>query len=195
MSREDNPTNSTTTSIDEVENANLQQLEQHFLTAMELRQSGNTQAAMKLLLAVLKEEPRLPEPHLEVAHIYYSIDQLEDAHTHIEQAVQQLENGGQWLDIPETELLSMAYILQGEIYRGLADRDEVVLGNPKQFQEYINRAKNAFNKAKLIDPSNVDALGHAREWAWERQIETSINTALSESLESEPRPEDQRPRT
>ena len=178
MSSTDNPSNPTNTSIDDVENATLQQFETYFLNAMELRQQGNTQAATKILLAILKEEPRLPEPHLEIAHIYYSTDQLDDAQTHIDQAVQQLENGGQWLDIPENDLLSIAYVLQGEIYRGLADQDEVVLGNPAKFQELINRARNAFNKAKMIDPTNAEAVGHSRDWAWEEQIESSINTAL-----------------
>jgi tetratricopeptide (TPR) repeat protein len=185
MSNPDNPQNSTETSIDDVENATLQQFETHFIHAMELRQQGNTQAASKILLAILKEEPRLPEPHLEIAHIYYSMDQLDDAQIHIEQAVQQLENGGQWLDIPENDLLSIAYVLQGEIYRGLADQDEIVLGNPERFQDLINRAKNAFNKAKMIDPANAEVIGHSRDWAWEEQIESSINTALSESLENE----------
>lgn len=193
MTNSENPPSSTDSSIDDVENATLQQFESHFLTAMELRQQGNTQAATKILLAILKEEPRLPEPHLEIAHIYYSIDQLDDAQSHIEQAVQQLENGGQWLDIPENDLLSIAYVLQGEIYRGLADQDEIVLGNPEKFQELINRAKNAFNKAKLIDPANAEMVGHTRDWAWEEQIESSINTALSESQENELQPEDQSP--
>lgn len=193
MSKSEIPSDQESTTIDAIENANIQQLESHFLRAMSLRQAGQSQPALKILLAILAEEPRLPEPHLEIAHIYYAMDQLEDARTHVEQAVQQLENGGQWLEIPEADILSIAYILQGEIYRSLADQDEIVLGDPAQFEALINRAKNAFNKAKLIDPANAEAVGHSREWAWERQIEASINTALSESQETEHRPEDQSP--
>ncbi len=162
-----------------------------FIAAMEHRQQGQTKKAEICLLEIVRKEPRLPEPHLELAHIYFSIEQLDDARSHIEQAVQYLENGGQWLEVPEKELLSMAYLIQGSIYRNLADQDEIVFGEQKTYIEYINRAKNAFNKANLLDPSNKEITGSMREWQWDKEIEASINEGLSESLESELLPEGQ----
>ncbi len=162
-----------------------------FMAAMEHRQQGHTKKSEICLLEIVKKEPRLPEPHLELAHIYFSIEQLDDARSHIEQAVEYLENGGQWLDVPEKELLSMAYLIQGSIYRSLADQDEVVFGEQPVYIEYINRAKNAFNKANLLDPSNQEITGSMREWQWDKEIETSINEGLSKSQESEPQLEGQ----
>ena len=43
--------------IIEIEDANIQQLETHFVTAMEFRQQGRTSEAQKHLLAIVKEEP------------------------------------------------------------------------------------------------------------------------------------------
>ena len=84
-----------------------------------------------------------------MAHIYLAQEQLEDAKSHIEQAVQYLENGGQWLDLPEDEILSMAYLIQGEVYRSLADLDEVVFGEKSVYIDYVNRAKKMRSKRQI----------------------------------------------
>ena len=52
------------------EKEDLSELENMFMNAMQLRQNGMVEKAEKLLLIVLSKEPRLPEPHLELAHIY-----------------------------------------------------------------------------------------------------------------------------
>ena len=114
--------------IANAESSAIAPMQELFMAAMEHRQMGQTKKAEVCLLEILKNEPRLPEPHLELAHIYHATKQLEEARIHIEEAVQYLENGGQWLDLPEQEVLSMAYVIQGDIYRSLADLDEVVLG-------------------------------------------------------------------
>jgi tetratricopeptide (TPR) repeat protein len=196
MSGDEKPTTIVTNTaseeeILEIEDANVQQLEAHFLTAMELRQQGKTSEAQQHLFAIIREEPRLPEPHIELAHIYFSIDQLDDAKTHIELAVSHLENGGQWTEIPENEILSIAYVLQGEIYKGLADQDEVVFNDPDLFKELIELAKAAFAKANAIDPKNVEYSGSSHQWQWDQEIEGSINKAISESQENAHQPSDQ----
>ena len=169
----------------QAEAAEIEPMQALFMAAMEHRQIGNPKKAEVCLLEIVKKEPRLPEPHLELAHIYHAQQQFDDARTHIEQAVQYLENGGQWLDLPESEIMAMAYLIQGEIYRSLADLDEVVFGEQAVYVDYVNRAKNAFKKANLIDKGTVEYSGPLREWQWDQQIEQSINESLSSGLEIE----------
>ncbi len=168
----------------EAETAEIEPMQALFIAAMEHRQHGDSKKSEACLLEIVKKEPRLPEPHLELAHIYHAQEQFEDARTHIEEAVQYLENGGQWLDLPEIEILSMAYLIQGEIYRSLADLDEVVFGDQAVYIDYVNRAKNAFKKANLIDKETVEYSGPLREWQWDQQIEQSINDSLASSEEA-----------
>lgn len=168
----------------QAEAAEIEPMQALFMAAMEHRQHGNSKKAEVCLLEIVKKEPRLPEPHLELAHIYHAQEQYEDARTHIEQAVQYLENGGQWLDLPEEEILAMAYLIQGEIYRSLADMDEVVFGEQTVYIEYVNRAKNAFKKANLLDKGSVEYSGPLREWQWDQQIEQSINESLASPINS-----------
>lgn len=177
--------------LEAVESEAIQPMQELFIAAMEHRQHGNTKKAEACLLKIVQSEPRLPEPHLELAHMYLSMEQLDDARTHIEQSVQYLENGGQWLDVPENELLSMAYMIQGEVYRSLADQDEIVFGNQEVYMDYINRARAAFQKANQVDSTTVEQTGPQREWQWDKEIEQSINEGLSVSPENELQPEDQ----
>ena len=107
---------------------NLQQLEQEFLQAMSLRQAGNVTRAEEMLLTIIQQEPRLPEPHIELAHIYLLAGRRDDSLNHIQEAIQHLENGGQWLEMEEGVLLSLAYTIQGEVYQTMADQDDVVFG-------------------------------------------------------------------
>lgn len=177
--------------IEAVELEAIQPMQELFIAAMEHRQQGNTKKAEACLLKIVQSEPRLPEPHMELAHMYLSMEQLDDARTHIEQSVQYLESGGQWLDLPEHELLSMAYMIQGEVYRSLADQDEIVFGNQEVYMDYINRARTAFQKANQVDATTVEQTGSQREWQWDKEIEQSINEGLSVSQEIAPQPEDQ----
>jgi len=166
------------------ESEEIEPMQALFMAAMEQRQAGNARKAEACLLEIVKKEPRLPEPHLELAHIYHGQEQFDDARTHIEEAVQYLENGGQWLDLPETEILSMAYLIQGEIYRSMADQDDVVFGEPETYIDLVNRAKNAFKKANALDKSTVEYTGSIREWQWDQKIEESINQSLSKSQDT-----------
>ena len=87
--------------------------------------------------------------------------------------------------------LFLAYVLQGEVYKGLADQDEVVFNSPDLFKEFIEKAKMAFEKANAIDPQNVEYSGASHQWQWDNEIEDFINKSISESLENAPQPEDQ----
>lgn len=176
----------------------LQHLEAFFLKAMEFRQNGQVEKAEKTLLALLREEPRLSEPHLELAHIYLAADKLEDALSHIASAIEGLENGGQWLDIDENELLSMAYTIRGEIYRTMADQDDMIFGDQAKWNELIQLAKTSFQYAAQLDPEKIDK--HAKEWGYEHHwlssVESSIKKEIHSFLESpeiEPQPSDRHP--
>ena len=175
----DTTTEITEAVLAEAEAAEIEPMQALFMAAMEHRQQGNAKKSEICLLEIVKKEPRLPEPHLELAHIYLALEQLEDARSHIDQAVQYLENGGQWLDLPEDEILLMAYLIQGEVYRSLADLDEVVFGEQSVYIDYVNRAKNAFKKANMLDESTTQYTGPLREWQWDQKIEESINESLS----------------
>ena len=176
---EDTPTEITEAVLAKAEASEIEPMQALFMAAMEHRQGGDARKSEICLLEIIKKEPRLPEPHLELAHIYLAQEQFEEARTHIEQAVQYLENGGQWLDLPENEILTMAYLIQGEIYRSLADLDEVVFGEQAAYIDYVNRAKNAFKKANMIDSSTAQYTGPLREWQWDQKIEESINDSLT----------------
>ena len=173
------------------EASEIEPMQALFMAAMEHRQHSNPKKAEACLLEIVKKEPRLPEPHLELAHIYCAQEQFEDARIHIEQSVQYLENGGQWLELPENEILAMAYLIQGEIYRSLADLDEVVFGDQSVYIEYVNRAKNAFKKANMVDKGSVEYTGPLREWQWDQKLEQSINESLTASLEDGETPSDE----
>jgi tetratricopeptide (TPR) repeat protein len=152
--------------IDMSREEDLRPLEKLFNTAMEFRQNSNVEKSEQILLRILKQEPRLAEPNIELAHIYLISEKFDEALEHIQDAIQFLENGGQWLEIEEDQLLSMAYTLQGEIYRSIADQDKVVFGSQEIWKDYINKSKEAFKKAKELDPKNDDATvrGAAHNW-------------------------------
>ena len=176
----------------------LQHLESFFLRAMEFRQNGQVGKAEKTLLALLREEPRLAEPHLELAHIYLNANKLDDAISHIASAIEGLESGGQWLDVDEGELLSMAYAIQGEIYRTMADHDDMIFSDQANWNKLIKLSKEAFQRAAQLDPQKLDK--HSQEWGyehhWMSSVESSIEKeihSLLESPESEPQPSDQPP--
>lgn len=132
----------------------LTELEDAFILAMDNRQNGLSDIAEKQLLAILQKEPRLAEPHLELAHLYLGIQKLDEAKIHIDQAIHFLENGGQWLDIPENELKSLAYSTKGEILRQIADQDEVMFGDEQILIQLLEEVKKAFLKARELDHQN-----------------------------------------
>ena len=148
LSSTDNPKNP----IDEENYTNA--LIKKFEQAMEARQKNDLDSCCELLLHIIKNEPRLPEPHLELANIYLLIEKLEDARVHIEEAITYLENGGQWTDMDLNLILSLAYSTKSEVYHALADRDEIVLSvNEVEFVRLITISKNAKKKANELNPN------------------------------------------
>ena len=85
---------------------------------------------------------------------------------------------GSRLDLPEDDILSMAYLIQGEVYRSLADLDEVVFGEQSVCVDYES-GKECIQKANMLDESTAQYTGPLREWQWDQKIEESINQSLS----------------
>jgi tetratricopeptide (TPR) repeat protein len=148
------------------EKEDLSELENMFMNAMKLRQNGEVDSSEKLLHTIIVKEPRLPEPHIELAHIYTIAEKYDEAITHINDAITYLENGGQWLEFEDINLIAMAYLIKGEIYKSLADQDHIVFGDPNIFEEYIKLSKDAYKKSYELDPSNEDAIYWTSEHHW-----------------------------
>jgi tetratricopeptide (TPR) repeat protein len=139
-------------------------LQSRFIQALTARDRGDTDAAAELLRGILKVEPRLPEPRMELANILLGADQLAEAEEHLREAIQSLETGGQWTDdLDEDVVLSLAYGTLGEVLRRQADSDEVVFGDPSAFERLIREAQSAFRKAAALDPDNA----HAGYWSFD----------------------------
>ncbi|MFT5680737.1 MAG: tetratricopeptide (TPR) repeat protein [Myxococcota bacterium] len=139
-------------------------LQSRFLQAMAARERGDVDGAAELLRGILRIEPRLPEPRMELANILLGASQLTEAEEHLREAIQSLETGGQWSEeLPENVVLSLAYGTLAEVLRRQADSDEIVFGDPAGFEKRIREAKSAFKKAAALDPDNV----HAGYWSFD----------------------------
>lgn len=140
----------------------LDGLGERFELAMYVVRRGDVDQAAELLRGILKTEPRLAEPRLELARILLETDQLEEAATQAEEAARILESGGQWIDtLPEQVVSSLAWDLHGEALRRQADRDEVVFGDPEAWRTLVEQSRTSFAKAAALDPENA----HAHWWA------------------------------
>jgi len=116
------------------EEAQLHALGEKFMAAIQARNSGDLESAEASLRSIIRVEPRLPEPHMELGRLLLELGQLEEAESHAREAIEQLERGGQWTDeLPEAVVLSIAFSLLGEVLRRRADSDEVVFGKPDLF--------------------------------------------------------------
>lgn len=157
MSRDSFPADPT-----QAEEAHLAALGQRFLGALTLMQKGDVDGAADELRAVLRVEPRLAEPRLELARLLLETDQPEEAAEEAAEAARILEGGGQWTeDVPENVLLGVAWDLHGEALRRQADRDEVIFGDPEQWRTLTEQSRASFKKAAALDPDNA----HAAWWA------------------------------
>lgn len=142
----------------------LQHLEVEFMVALELRTKGKSDEARQKLENVLRVDPRLPEPRLEMARIYLETQRLEDAETEVREALSLLQAGGQWVEtVPENVMLSLAWALLGEILKQQATTDEVVFGDPEVFRTLIRESQAAFAKAHELDPDDTASLLNSKE--------------------------------
>lgn len=143
--------------------SHLAGLSERFLLALAARDKGDLDAASELLRSILRVEPRLAEPQMELARVLLDTEQLDEAEEYAREAVRILEGGGQWTDdLPEEVVLSMAWDLLGEILRSKADSDDIVFGDPEVWKALSAEARAAFRRAADLDPTNE----HAVSWAF-----------------------------
>jgi tetratricopeptide (TPR) repeat protein len=148
------------------EETHLHDLGPRFTAALRLRAEGQVDAALERLRAILKVEPRLAEPRLEIARILLEVGQLDDAEAEAREALRILETGGQWTDdLPENVVLAIGYALLGEVLKERASSDEVVFGPEEAFRELLESSRAAFARAHTLDPSDTASMLNSMELA------------------------------
>lgn len=133
----------------------LEALGARFLQALADKDAGRLDDAEDALAGILKEEPRLPEPRMELARILLDTARLTDAETHARLALEHLEAGGRWTDmLPEGVVEAMAHALLAEILRRRLEEDDVIFGSRERFEAMLAESKALFAKAHALDPSD-----------------------------------------
>ena len=136
----------------------LGELGQKFLVALAHKEAGRVDRAEDELRAILRVEPRLPEPRMELARLLLDTDRLEDAEDQAREALESLELGGAWTeDVPEQTVKSIAHATLAEVLRRRADEDDVIFGDPDAFRALVEEARQHFAKAAELDPSDATA--------------------------------------
>lgn len=138
---------------DDPEQLLLDALGQRFLAALALRERDVDRAEDELR-AIVRTEPRLGEPRLELARILLDTDRLDDAEDQAREALAVFQGGGQWIDdLPEATVLAIAHATLAEVLRRKADEDDVIFGDPEVFRRMVAEAKDHFARAAELDPA------------------------------------------
>jgi tetratricopeptide (TPR) repeat protein len=144
------------------EDQRLNALGSMFMAALKAKDSGKLDKAEETLISILRQEPRLPEPRMELARILLDSDRLVEAEDHVRTALDHLRAGGQWIDeVPEHVLLALAHALLAEILRRRIDQDDVIFGDPDEFKRLVAESRTNFSKAHELDPSDEYASYYA----------------------------------
>ena len=140
----------------------LAELRVRFLAALEQRRSGDVDGAAEVLRGILRAEPRLPEPHLELAHIHLEAGRLGEAELSAREGLKWLQQGGQWVeDLTAEQAMSLAHGVLAETLRQRSESDEAVFGEVQVFKDLIAESRRHFSKAAELDPENEHASHHA----------------------------------
>ncbi len=136
--------------------AHLADLGPRFMAALEARSGGRVDVAIESLLSILRVEPRLAEPRMELGRIYLDMGRLDEAEAEAREAIRVLEAGGIWTEeLPEHIVAALAWALLGEVLKELAATDDVVFGDdPARFAELLAQSRAAFARAHTLDPSD-----------------------------------------
>jgi len=135
-----------------------------FMEALEARRQADVDRALDLLQRIIRKEPRLAEPHLELGRLHLDAGRLDDALAETREALKWLLLGGQWVDdLSEDVMLSVAHGQLAEILRRIADTDEVIFGEPERLKELLKEATKHFDEAHKLDPEN----DHARMFSFQ----------------------------
>jgi tetratricopeptide (TPR) repeat protein len=140
----------------------LAALEPRFLAALSRKEVGDLDAAEEELRSILRVEPRLPEPHLELSRILLDTDRLDEAEVHAREALRLVEAGGQWTDeIPEEVLQALVHATLAEVLRRRADDDDAIFGDESVFRALVDESRQHFARAAELDPQDEYASYHA----------------------------------
>lgn len=140
------------------EETHLAGLADRFDEAMAARRVADVDRAKELLRGILKDEPRLAEPHVELAGLLLDLEQPEEALEHAREAVRLLASGAVWTEaIPANVLLGLAWDTLGECLKQVADQDSVVFGPEDRWRALMEESRFAFARAVEHDPSNEHA--------------------------------------
>ena len=148
--------------VDERESAALKELEDRFIQAVTQKDQGKLDDAEEAFREILRVEPRLPEPRLELARLLLDTDRLDEAEEHAREALQHLEAGGQWIDdLSEETVLALSHALLAEVLRRRADEDSVIFGDPETYKRLVAESRKHFETAAALDPSDEYSSYHA----------------------------------
>lgn len=151
-----------TTTTDDRQQELLAELEPKFMAAIEAKDAGRMDTAEDLLRGILRVEPRIAEPRMELARILLDTDRLEEAEEHAREGLLQLKSGGQWTEeIPENIVSGLAHALLAEVLRRRIEEDDVVFGDPARYQAMLAESQSLFQEASRLDPSDEYASFHA----------------------------------
>lgn len=140
------------------EEVHLEGLADRFEEAMAARRANDADRAIDLLRGILRDEPRLAEPHLELAGLLLGLEQPEEALEHAREAVRLVSAGGVWTEaVPAKVIESLAWDTLGECLKQTADQDSVVFGPEDRWRALMEEAKFAFARAAELDPDNEHA--------------------------------------
>jgi tetratricopeptide (TPR) repeat protein len=133
----------------------LDALAAQFTAALDLKERGDLDRAEEMLHRVLRAEPRLPEPRMELARILLDTDRLADAEEHARLALEHLEGGGRWTDsLPPGVVEAIAHALLAEILRRRLEEDDVIFGDPEGFRRMLQESQQLFARAHTLDPTD-----------------------------------------
>ena len=136
----------------------LTALEGAFHDALEMHRKGKRDACLVALKDILRREPRLAEPRLEMASLYLEMGRLDDAEAEAREGLRILDAGGQWtLDIPDNVLLAHACDLLAETLRQKLGEDDVIFGDADAYQQITAETRSLYQRALELNPNDEDA--------------------------------------
>lgn len=143
---------------DSSQEALLLEAEVLFMEGARASNADQLELATQKFKEVLKLEPRLAEPRLELAVLALRQQDLDEAEEQAREAIERLELGWQWLDVlSEDQLKAHACTLLGEILLARALSPQSQGMTDEEMRGLWNETSQLFDRAVALDPHNADA--------------------------------------
>lgn len=144
------------------ESALIEQLAADYLAAVQALSDGKVDQAEDLLRAIVRTEPRLPEPQLSLGRLCLDTARLDEAEERTREALKLLAELGPWTeDLDPNVVLSVAHAQLAEVLRQRLDEDDVVFGDAEVYKALTKESQEHFAKAHELDPSDETASFYA----------------------------------